>query len=54
MEIRMDISEAESVVMEVLWARSPRASDEVIAELAEAQDWQEPTIRTLLNRLFED
>ena len=52
METRMDISEAESVVMEVLWARSPRASDEVIAELAEAQDWQEPTIRTLLNRLL--
>ena len=52
MELRMDISEAESVVMEVLWARSPRASDEVIAELAEAQDWQEPTIRTLLNRLL--
>jgi predicted transcriptional regulator len=48
----MDISEAESVVMEVLWARSPRASEEVIAELAKAQDWQEPTIRTLLNRLL--
>ena len=48
----MDISDAESTVMEVLWARSPRASDEVIAELANAQDWQEPTIRTLLNRLL--
>jgi len=48
----MDISDAESTVMEVLWARSPRGSDEVIAELAEAQDWQEPTIRTLLNRLL--
>ena len=48
----MDISDAESTVMEVLWARSPRASDEVIAELASAQDWQEPTIRTLLNRLL--
>jgi len=48
----MEISDAESTVMEVLWARSPRASDEVIAELASAQDWQEPTIRTLLNRLL--
>jgi predicted transcriptional regulator len=48
----MDISDAESTVMEVLWARSPRASDDVIAELASAQDWQEPTIRTLLNRLL--
>lgn len=48
----MDISDAESIVMEVLWTRSPRASDEVIADLAKAQDWQEPTIRTLLNRLL--
>jgi predicted transcriptional regulator len=48
----MEISAAESLVMEVLWARSPRASEEIIAELAQAQDWQEPTIRTLLNRLL--
>jgi predicted transcriptional regulator len=48
----MDISDAESIVMEVLWRRSPRGSDEVIAELARSQDWQEPTIRTLLNRLL--
>jgi predicted transcriptional regulator len=48
----MDISDAESIVMEVLWLRSPRTADEVIAELASAQDWQEPTIRTLLNRLL--
>ena len=48
----MDISDAESIVMEVLWLRSPRTAEEVIAELASAQDWQEPTIRTLLNRLL--
>jgi predicted transcriptional regulator len=48
----MDISDAESIVMEVLWRHSPRGSDEVIAELARSQDWQEPTIRTLLNRLL--
>ena len=48
----MDISDAESIVMEVLWRRSPRGSDEVIAELARSQHWQEPTIRTLLNRLL--
>jgi predicted transcriptional regulator len=48
----MEISDAESIVMEVLWSRSPRTADEVIAELASAQDWQEPTIRTLLNRLL--
>ena len=48
----MQISEAESVVMEVLWASSPRAAEDVIAALAGRQDWQEATIKTLLNRLL--
>lgn len=49
----MQISEAESVVMEVLWASSPRAAEEVVEALAGQQDWQEPTIKTLLNRLLK-
>jgi predicted transcriptional regulator len=49
----MQISEAESVVMEVLWASSPRAAEEVVEALADQQDWQEPTIKTLLNRLLK-
>ena len=49
----MRISEAESVVMELLWQRSPLAADEVVAALAGAQDWQEATIKTLLNRLLK-
>jgi len=49
----MQISEAESVVMEVLWQRSPRSAEEVVAELAREQDWQEATIKTLLNRLLK-
>jgi BlaI family transcriptional regulator, penicillinase repressor len=48
----MAISEAESVVMEVLWAASPRTAEEVVSALAEHQDWQEATIKTLLNRLL--
>ena len=48
----MQISEAESVVMDVLWASSPRAAEDVVAELAGRQDWQEATIKTLLNRLL--
>lgn len=48
----VDISEAESVVMEVLWQRHPLAAEEVVAALAGRQDWQEPTIKTLLNRLL--
>ena len=49
----MQISEAESLVMDVLWQRAPRSADEVVAELARSQDWQEPTIKTLLNRLLK-
>jgi len=48
----MQISEAESVVMDVLWRRHPLGADEVVAELADSRDWQEATIKTLLNRLL--
>jgi predicted transcriptional regulator len=48
----MQISDAESLVMEVLWKRSPRSAEEVVAELAREQAWQEATIKTLLNRLL--
>lgn len=49
----MQVSEAESIVMEVLWGRSPLGSDEVVAALAARSDWAEPTIKTLLNRLLK-
>jgi predicted transcriptional regulator len=48
----MQISEAESAVMDVLWARSPLGADEVAAALADRRDWQDATIKTLLNRLL--
>lgn len=48
----MQISDAESVVMEVLWQRSPRSAEEVAAALAESRQWQEATVKTLLNRLL--
>lgn len=48
------ISEAESLVMDVLW-RNPAAmaAEEVIAALVSEQRWQEATIKTLLNRLLK-
>ena len=49
----MQISEAESVVMEVLWRGSPRSSEEVVVELSRDQDWQVSTIKTLLGRLVK-
>jgi predicted transcriptional regulator len=45
------ISEAEAVVMDVVWRSHPLGADEVVAALAE-RDWAEPTIKTLLNRLL--
>ncbi|MFT3761191.1 MAG: BlaI/MecI/CopY family transcriptional regulator [Pseudoxanthomonas sp.] len=48
----MSISEAEAVVMEVLWQRHPQNADEVVATLSERSDWAEPTVKTLLNRLL--
>lgn len=49
----MRISEAESAVMELLWQRSPLSAEDVVAALSRSQNWQEPTIKTLLNRLLK-
>ena len=53
MEDLPSISEAESAVMEVLWRTSPVSTEDVVAALKTRQDWQEPTIKTLLNRLLK-
>jgi BlaI family transcriptional regulator, penicillinase repressor len=47
------ISEAESVVMEVIWQKAPIGSEEVVAAFAKHAKWQEPTVKTLLNRLLK-
>jgi predicted transcriptional regulator len=52
MKQAIHISEAEAVVMEVLWESSPQGADDVVAALAGKQAWQEATIKTLLNRLL--
>jgi predicted transcriptional regulator len=49
----MAISEAEAVVMEVLWRSAPRSAEEVLAEVGPAQQWQEGTVKSLLNRLLK-
>lgn len=48
----MQISEAESAVMDVLWKAHPLGADDVVAALASTRAWQEATIKTLLNRLL--
>ena len=47
----IQISEAEAVVMEVLWERHPLAAEEVVAGLV-GRGWADATIKTLLNRLL--
>ena len=49
----ISITEAESVVMEVLWNRSPLPTEDVVTALEGEQHWQEATIKTLLNRLLK-
>ena len=49
----ISITEAESVVMEVLWTRSPLPTEEIVGALEGEQHWQEATIKTLLNRLLK-
>src|ERR1700761_5319364 len=47
------ISEAEWVVMEVLWQqRSPLTALEVVQQLKDCPQWQDQTIRTMLRRLI--
>lgn len=47
------ISEAESAVMEVLWRNGPQTADAVCRQLQGGREWQESTVKTLLNRLLK-
>ena len=47
------ISEAESIVMEVFWARGALPAEDVFAALEGRGKWQEATVKTLLNRLLK-
>ena len=49
----MAVSEAEAVVMEVLWRTAPRSAEEILAEVGPVQGWQEGTVKSLLNRLLK-
>jgi predicted transcriptional regulator len=49
----MQISGAESKVMEALWRRGPLTADEIIAEVAAPEQWGEATVKTLVNRLLK-
>lgn len=47
----MQISKAESQVMQFLWDRHPATASDVFAALGSDNDWSEATVKTLLGRL---
>ena len=46
------ISEAERIVMQILWSEGPLTANEIIAKLNGKVTWNPRTIRTLINRLL--
>jgi predicted transcriptional regulator len=46
------ISDAEYVVMDVLWNESPLTANRVAERLRGSQSWSLPTVKTLLSRLL--
>jgi BlaI family transcriptional regulator, penicillinase repressor len=49
---KIQISAAESQVMEALWRKAPLTPEEIIAATAKANDWGHGTVRTLITRLL--
>jgi BlaI family penicillinase repressor len=52
-ETRCRISDAEWLVMKVLWQESPLTASAVIAYLKPETDWSPKTIQTLISRLVK-
>ena len=49
----MSISESEWLLLELLWAKAPQGSQELVGELAESKGWARSTTITLLQRLIK-
>ncbi len=47
----MQISDAEWIVMNLIWSSSPIEAAEVIEEIAAANGWSSATVKTMLHRL---
>jgi BlaI family transcriptional regulator, penicillinase repressor len=47
------ISEAESVILEVLWRRGTGCVEDIMSELPRDREWHESTVKTLLARLVK-
>lgn len=49
----MQISDAEWLVMNLIWDEQPLGAKQVIARLSDANDWSPATIKTMLHRLVK-
>jgi len=49
----MNVTPAESCIMDALWARHPLTVEEIVAAVAEPQGWGEATVKTLIHRLLK-
>jgi BlaI family transcriptional regulator, penicillinase repressor len=47
------ISEAEWLIMKVIWDRNPITANEIVDELSPKTDWSPKTVKTMLNRLLK-
>jgi BlaI family penicillinase repressor len=53
MNEQIRISDAEWIIMDILWTRSPQTSPEIIAIASHGHDWSPKTVRTLIDRLVK-
>jgi BlaI family penicillinase repressor len=53
MDDPVELSDAEWLIMNLIWERQPLMAQEIIAELKEPCDWSPATIRTMLHRLIK-
>jgi len=49
----MQVSGAESRIMDALWRRGPLVVEDIIAEVAPAQSWSDATVKALIGRLLK-
>lgn len=49
----MNITDAESQIMQALWRKTPLTADEIVADVRARQPWAEATVKTLINRLLK-
>lgn len=47
------ISESEQIVMKVIWGKNPVTAIEIVRDLSKSTDWNQRTIKTLINRLLK-